>query len=327
MKKFNLLVTGISGITGYGVMEALRASKYDYNIIGVGIYDDAAGRQWCDEFKKGPKANDPKFINFIYDLIIEYKIDLVIPTVEIEVTQFLKNKKIFENLNTKFVLHNVDLYDKLNDKSKTYKYLKDKIALIPTIVGSDKLNYNTVIDKLNVPFIMKKNISSGSKGVIIINNQKDFEYWKYRFKDGYICQKEIKGKEYTISVFGLQTGRYVNMIVFSRILGGGTTMRAECIKPDKKIIKYVDRICEIMSPVGPTNIQLIKDQENDRYLLLEVNARISASTSIRQKFGVNEAEMCIEYYLLNKTPDLRIPSTGSAIRYLKDIVKYDSDNL
>ena len=328
VKKFNIMVTGISGIPGYGVMEALSASKYDCNIIGVGIYDNAAGRQWCDIFEKGPKAEDLEFINFIYDLIIKYKIDLVIPTVEPEIIQFFKHKKMFENLNTKFVLHDIDLFNKLNDKSNTYNYLKGKIAQIPTIIGSDDLSYSNVVDKLDVPFILKKNISSGSHGVITINDQKDFEYWKYKFSDGFICQKKIIGQEYTISVFGLQTGKYVNMIVFSRTLKNGTTMAAECIDPDNKIIEYVDKLCEIMSPVGPTNIQLIKDQESDKYLLLEVNARISASTSIRYKLGINEPDMCIEYYLLNKIPDKRIFRKASAIRYLKDLVEYhDSKNL
>ena len=328
MKKFNILVTGISGIPGYGVVDALRASKYDCNIIGVGIYENAAGRQWCDEFEKGPKADDPHFISFIHDLIIKYKVDLVIPTVELEITQFMKHKKMFENLHTKFVLHDIDLYNILNDKSKTFNYFNGKIAQIPTIVGSDDLNYNNVIEKLSVPFILKKSISSGSQGVVTINDQKDFEYWKYKFADGFICQKKIRGQEYTISVFGIQTGKYVNMIVFSRTLINGVTMGAECVEPDNKIIEYIDKICEIMSPIGPTNIQLIKDQESDRYLLLEVNARISASTSIRYKLGVNEPDMCIEYFLLNKIPDKRIPIKASAIRYLKDKIEYhDSNNL
>lgn len=93
-----------------------------------------------------------------------------------------------------------------------------------------------------------------------------------------------------------------------RKLGNGITVKAKCISGDEEMIDYVNRLCHIIKPVGPTNIQLIKD--GDKYLLLEVNSRISASTSIRTEFGVNEAEMCIEYFLLHKIPEKREQKEG-----------------
>ena len=78
MKKFNVLVTGVSAIIGYGVAEALRSSKYDVTIIGVSIYDIAAGEQWCDVYEKGPMGTSEQFPKFIYDTI---KMDKIPPTV------------------------------------------------------------------------------------------------------------------------------------------------------------------------------------------------------------------------------------------------------
>lgn len=326
MKKFNVLVTGVSGIIGYGVVNSLKASKYDCNIIGIDIYDDAVGQYWCDFFEKGVMASSDRFPTFLYDMIVKYNIDLVIPCIEPELEVLMKHKERFDKLDVELVLNNEEVYPHLHNKAKTYDFLNGKIEQIPTLIGRADFDYDYVAAELGVPFILKKNISYASQGVVTINDQKDFDYWKYRYSDGYICQKKIQGdNEYTISVFGTQNGDYVNMIVFWRKLGNGITVKAKCITADDEMIDYVTQLCDLIRPIGPTNIQLIKD--GSKYLLLEVNPRVSASTSIRTEFGVNEAEMCIEYFLLNKIPGKRQQKRGSAIRYLKDVIQYDSDHL
>jgi carbamoyl-phosphate synthase large subunit len=327
MKPYNILVTGVSGIIGYGVVEAVRTCRYECSIIGIDMYDDAVGRFWCDAFEKGEPATSDRFAQFIRDMIIKYDIDLVIPCIEAELEILMENRKLYEKLNVAFVLNNDATYRYLHDKSRTYELLKGKIEQIPTIKGTAEVTYGYAAVKLGVPFILKKCVSYASQGVVTIAEKMDFDYWSRRFADGYICQKRIVGEgEYTISVFGTGAGEYVNMIVLSRTLApDGTTGKARCIDADVKLSAYVDQLCKIIHPVGPTNIQLIEDEGN--YLLLEVNPRFSSSTSIRSKFGVNEAEMCIEYFLLGQIPAVRKQKRGRAVRYKKDYIEYDSDNL
>ena len=50
MRQINALVTGIGTIIGYGIIDSLRKSKYDVNIVGMDINPDAVGKNWCDEF-------------------------------------------------------------------------------------------------------------------------------------------------------------------------------------------------------------------------------------------------------------------------------------
>jgi len=54
--------------------------------------------------------------------------------------------------------------------------------------------------------------------------------------------------------------------------------------------------------------------------LLEINPRISSSTSIRSLLGYNESKMAVEYFLENKMieqPDLK---QGKVIRYIEDFL-------
>jgi carbamoyl-phosphate synthase large subunit len=56
--------------------------------------------------------------------------------------------------------------------------------------------------------------------------------------------------------------------------------------------------------------------------LLEINPRISSSTSIRTAFGYNEAGMAVDYYLDNKKPKQPKIKRGWAVRYTDDFIFY-----
>ena len=64
VKQYNILVTGVGAIIGYGVIASLRKSKYDCNIIGMDIFYDAVGQVWCDKFVQAILAADKEYIPF-----------------------------------------------------------------------------------------------------------------------------------------------------------------------------------------------------------------------------------------------------------------------
>jgi carbamoyl-phosphate synthase large subunit len=82
----------------------------------------------------------------------------------------------------------------------------------------------------------------------------------------------------------------------------------------------VSNLCEYYTPIGPTNFQFRKHQGVLK--LLEINPRISSSTSIRAAFGYNESLMAIEYYLENKKPSQPVIKQGKAVRYIEDFIFY-----
>ncbi|MFW9882207.1 MAG: ATP-grasp domain-containing protein [Candidatus Thorarchaeota archaeon] len=327
MKKISVLVTGVGAIIGYGIVQCLNKCKYDVNIIGIDIYDDAIGREWCDIFIKGKLTSDPLFIQFVSDIIQKNKIDLVIPGIEQDLEIFIKNLKILkDNTNAEFVLNNIDMFEILNDKLKTYRFLEEhNITNIPSIIETN-IDYEKVLECFGVPFILKKRKSYASKGVVRIYDKDDYIYWKNKFDNQCIIQKLVgeKGDEFTTSIFGYGDGTFNNLIILKRELSGeGATAKAEVIN-DEAIEDYIAQLCKICKPLGPTNIQLIKD--GGKILLLEVNPRISSSTSIREKFGLNEAEMCIEYYILKQKVKPREIKSGKARRFIEDFVEYDCNN-
>ena len=95
--------------------------------------------------------------------------------------------------------------------------------------------------------------------------------------------------------------------------------KAEVIEIDE-INELIKKYCEILKPCGPTNFQFRKDK--DRFYLLEINPRISSSTSLREYFGYNEAEMCIDFFVNKIKPKTNIIKKGYAVRYIADCITY-----
>lgn len=77
MKRYNILVTGVGAIIGYGIIKCLRKSKYDCYITGMDIYEDAVGQAWTDEFIQAVPASDCSYPKFLRTIIERKNIDLV----------------------------------------------------------------------------------------------------------------------------------------------------------------------------------------------------------------------------------------------------------
>jgi carbamoyl-phosphate synthase large subunit len=112
------------------------------------------------------------------------------------------------------------------------------------------------------------------------------------------------------------------LILQRKLSGEGATAKARVVSiPEIDVL--VDRLAMHFKPVGPTNFQF--RYHAGQFLLLEINPRVSSSTSLRMAFGYNEAQMCVEYYLEGKRPAERTIRPGRAVRYLADLVTYDRD--
>ncbi len=323
-KTYNILVTGVGAIIGYGILKNLRHSKFKVKLFGIDIYNDAIGQAWCDKFIQGVMASSESFIPFINTIIENESIDLVIPGIEQDLATFIFNKK---KLSSKavFVLNNESLHNILSNKKESYFFLKEAVPLIESIDYHSCL-YIEAKKNFGLPFILKKYESYASKGVALINNLSDYKYYSRKFENKCMAQKRLNivDNEYTCSVFGLGDGSYVNPTCLKRELSQeGATKKAKSVLIDIILLNILRVLTEKCKFSGPTNLQFIKEKNN--YYLLEINPRTSSSTSIRRLLGVNEAEMCIEFFLLNTIPEIKEQKSGSVIRFIEDYY-FDSNN-
>lgn len=325
MRKYNILVTGVGAIIGYGVISSLRKSKYDCHIVGMDIFYDAAGQVWCDKFIQAILASDKKYISFFKEQIDKYNIDLVFFGTEQEIKKCYECKEELGEYYKKLVINEGKLLDLSEDKWDTTCFLKENgLDYIPSSVTA---NFDEAIEKFGLPLLMKPRRSYASKGICKVSTKEEFESWKQEYYEQFMVQKLIGDEEheYTAATFGFGDGTCIKPIVMKRKLSkAGATDKAVVIAIPE-IESEIRKMVKLLKPVGPTNFQFRLD--GNKFLLLEINPRISSSTSIRTAFGYNEAEMCIDYFLEGKRPTDCDLKRGRVYRYIADAVVYDdSDN-
>ena len=317
----NILVSGASGIVGYGVLRSLRKSKHSLRLIGTTIYSDSVAGSFSDIFELAPLTSDDGYIDWLLKIIRKHKIDLLIPGIEADMYKWVKHIPEINAEGALILLNNVDLVHLCKDKWKFYEYLKS-LDLPYTIHTSLNNDFQYLTQELGLPFLLKPRQGYGSKGIVTVN---DFDaFLKYRDEIGTILMaQQIVGditEEYTTSAFcDGKGGFYCYMTLKRKLSKEGFTEKAEVVHVPE-IQEAIRSLCLIFMPIGPTNFQFRK--HHGVLKLLEINPRISSSTSIRTAFGYNESDMAVEYLLEKIAPSQPVIQSGKAVRYVEDFITY-----
>jgi len=317
-----VLVSGASGVVGYGILDSLKHNK-NLKLIGTTIYDRSVAPAFCDAFEKLPRTSDAGYLSALTDIIKKYAIDMVIPSIEDDMIFWNNHKMELLEAGTFPLLNKSELIMLCADKWKFYEKLKEtngaKYA-IPTYVNKD-------FDTLRTPFLIKPIRGFGSKGIVKINDIESFDKYKAGIGSVYIVQPIIGDdeEEYSISAFFDMSSNMQDFLTLRRKLSPeGFTQTGETVF-DKKWEEVILELADIFKPVGPTNFQFRLTEDGPK--LLEINPRISSATSIRAAFGYNESEMSVDYFLDSKPVGRVEKKSGYAIRYIAEKVFYDSDNI
>jgi carbamoyl-phosphate synthase large subunit len=313
----NILVSGASGIVGYGILRSLKDQKKDYRLIGTTIHDDSPAILFCDVFEKAVSTGDTNYFNWLIKIIKKHSINILIPGIECDMLAWNKNRKILEECGVFLLLNSFELIELCQDKWKFYNKLYEiypEIA-IPTCLSIEEIYFE-------FPVLLKPRIGYGSKGIVRLMNRNEIEIYRDKIGIDLMIQPIIgdNDHEYTVSAFFDKNSNLIDYLPLRRKLSpDGFTQVAEVIE-----INFDDVLSKLafaFNPIGPTNFQFRLDSGN--YKLLEINPRISSATSIREKLGYNESKMSIDYFFNNNLPlkiDRNKILNKRVIRYTEEIV-------
>lgn len=320
-----ILVTGVGAIIGYGILHGLRKSGKNIRLIGADIYKDAVGQAWSDKFFVAPLTSEENYLDWLQEIIIENKVDLIFPGIEQDVQFFSTHRAFFKDLSVLVVLNDERLIHLSNDKWLMHQELAsiDSSARIASYLKGDFDSFSAMLE---IPFIVKPRCSYASKGLVRINSKAEFMYLADRLGQDLMVQPIIgrDDEEYTVAIFGDGEGQVCASIILKRRLAtDGSTAKA-WVQHHHDLDEVVATLCAHFKPIGPTNLQFRKDGSD--WKLLEINPRISSTTSIRTAFGYNEPEMCLNFFFEGKKITQPKVSDGFAVRYIQDYITYDSNH-
>jgi carbamoyl-phosphate synthase large subunit len=318
----NILVSGASGIVGYGILRSLRESG-NYHLIGTSIYNESAALLFSHVFEKAPLTSDSSYFDWLLNLISKHSIDVLIPGIESDMYKWNENRQLLEKSGVKIVLNNYELIKLCKDKWLFYEYLSQFMPeiCIPTFLSISEINFEG-------PIILKPRVGYGSKGIVKLNNKFEIRDFKNRVGADLMIQPHVgdDSNEFTISAFFDQNSNLIDFLPLKRKLSSdGYTEIAEVVNISCKDILV--RLGDVLRPIGPTNFQFRMD--GPKLLLLEVNPRISSATSIRAKLGFNESERIVEYLvhgILPRKIEINDKLNKKAIRFIDELIINDCNN-
>ena len=317
----SILVSGASGIVGYGILRSLKKSVNQLRLIGTTIYDDSVAGGFCDIFEQAPLTSDDNYLDWLLQIIRKYKVDLLMPGIEADMYKWVNHIPAITETGAAILLNNVDLVSLCKDKWRFFQSLKAFNS--PLVIESSlTTDFDVLATQFGLPFLLKPRRGYGSKGIVIVENEDIFLKHAADIGTVLIAQPIVGGinEEFTTSAFCDGNGGYYCYMTLKRKLSkDGFTEKAEVVNLDG-IEEALATLCSFYKPVGPTNFQFRRHENVLK--LLEINPRISSSTSIRTAFGYNESQMAIEYYLENKKPVQPVIRFGKAVRYVEDFIFY-----
>ncbi|MCH5236854.1 MAG: ATP-grasp domain-containing protein [Muribaculaceae bacterium] len=264
------------------------------------------------EVIKGLPWNDPGVVGDICNIAEEKNVDIILPIVNgaIEVASMCKVRlpKVFIPV-TDFS-GAISLFDKV----EAAKLFKQEGFPIPR-------TYTVLTAKM--PAIVKPRKGGKSRGIQIFHDMEDLMHLQNL--SGYIIQEYIENcKEFTVDSYIDSRGNILVSVPRERleVMGGESTRSRTC--DNAFLEKFSREVIEKLKLRGPVNLQFLYDEDTDRYLLMEVNPRLSGAVICSILAGAPIADYIIQESRGKALKPCHDWKEGTlTARYLKEAVFFD----
>lgn len=322
--KVNVLITGAGGNLGHFLKEALIQSRLSYKIVACDWSADALGLYQADVGYIVPPAKTSEYLPEIIRICQQEEVHIIMAGGMVEMHILAENKAlIMEEAGSFVVSSNSEDLKRMEDKWELVKYLKSMNFDYPrSILPECKEEVEKFVEKYQYPLIVKDRLGAGSKGVAVVKNQRDLDYYLNTIPNP-VLQEYLypDNEEYTVGVFMNATHKPCASIVMKRDLGLGMTFKAQVL-PNSELAQYCENIFENLKCIGPANVQLRLTDRGP--VVFEINPRFSSSTSARPLFGYNDVEMSIKAFVLKEPITRPQIKEGRFYRMIQDV--YISEN-
>lgn len=291
-KKISILFTSVGRRVELVQAFSSAAKKIGVELClcGADLSEVAPALYFCNKKIVSPRISDPGYIDFLLSVCEEYKVDMLIPTIDTDLLLLSQNRTRFEAIGTKVLIADEDKVAVCRNKKLTADYFS-KCGLKSPKPVDDYREYSG-----GFPAFIKPKDGSSSIDAYKINSENELESFSRKVKD-YIIQPFISGREYTIDIFCDYRGNPVFITPRERLATrSGEVLKTKIVK-DSTMIAEAKAIIADFKPRGPITVQLIREETTGTDYFIEINPRFGGGAPLSIKAGADSAEAAIRLAL------------------------------
>lgn len=176
-----------------------------------------------------------------------------------------------------------------------------------TTIMFDKVTANEWFEKNNIPVpaktttlpvIAKPRKGSASKGIAIIKDTDDLDYFNRKNNPAdFLIQKYIDGVEFTVDCYISTKGEQISIVPRKRVEVTSGEATKTITSRDEQIIGLSEEIIKKAAFKGPITIQFIRDTKTNETFVMEINPRFGGGVLASIEAGADSTQVLIDELL------------------------------
>lgn len=282
------------------IAECLKQSGYHVSAICDNKYEYGYHCKYVDERYLGPCSHKKDYAEWMLPFLKEHHFDVLIPTSD-TAAEFMSFHKEELMPLTGVLMPSREVFKKGYDKNELMTVCRENGFPHPFTVDLSKvaLEESKELESFPYPGLLKPNLTSGGRGMTLINNLEDlnrlYPAIRAQYGDCHL-QQYIKagGRQVKVQIMTDKEGdpAYSSVIWKQRyypVNGGSSCCNVTIENPD--VASMCGSVLKAIGWVGFADFDLIEDPDTHELLIMELNPRIPACVRSAFKSGMDYATM------------------------------------
>lgn len=254
----------------------------------------------ADRVHRVPAARSDGYTAALLDVASKYKIDLLVPLIDLELQKLAEARDAFAQSNCHVLISSPRAVHICQDKLETYRFLMQHRFDTPTTWMPDELREKS---EHALPYFLKPRQGSASQGNFVIRTPRDLDLALGAHPDA-IIQEFVAGVEHTLDVYAGFDGVPRCVVPRQRIeVRGGEVTKARTVRHEG-IIDIGAKLTQTLGEcVGLVTIQVILTPDG-RIRVIEINPRFGGGVPLAIKAGANFPKWLLQEWQ-GKSPSIR----------------------
>jgi len=295
---------------------AAKKLKTGIRIYGTDKNELSPALQICDKKFVVKATSHPDYIKETLAIVKNNKIDLIVPTVDLDLKSLALNKDKFSKLGCLVLVSSVEVVDICQDKRKTYKYLYQNNFDTPLTVSASVAKKRK---RTSWPCFLKPWDGYASRGNAVVANRSELLFYTKKVPNC-IVQEFIKGTEYTCDVYVDFDMKVKSVVPRVRLeVRSGEVSKSRIDKNIEIMKKSAELVEHLGAGPGVITLQLIATADG-QHKFIEINPRFGGGAPLSIKAGADYPKWILQH-LLSKKSNIRFDRFKDKLAMLR----YDSE--